>query len=48
MRGFSSDRPWLAVNPNFHEINAASQVDDQDSVFTHHRRLIALGADTPR
>ena len=40
--GFSTGRPWLAVNPNFTEINAASQVDDPDSVFTHHRGLIAL------
>ena len=40
--GFSTGRPWLAVNPNFTEINAAAQVDDPDSVFAHHRALIAL------
>ena len=40
--GFSTGRPWLAVNPNFTEINAASQVNDPDSVFAHHRALIAL------
>jgi len=45
--GFSTGRPWLAVNPNYQEINAASQVDDPDSVFNHHRRLIALRRRTP-
>jgi len=40
--GFSTGRPWLAVNPNYPDINAAAQVDDPDSVFHHHRRLIAL------
>ena len=39
--------PWLAVNPNHTEINAAAQVDDPDSVFTHHQRLIALRHDDP-
>ena len=45
--GFSSNRPWLPVNPNFLEINAASQMHAQDSVFTHHRRLIALRRQHP-
>ena len=45
--GFSTGRPWLAVNPNYREINAAFQVDDPDSVFNHHRRLIALRRRTP-
>ena len=30
------------MNPNHVRINAASQVDDPDSVFNHYRRLIAL------
>ncbi|HSI60684.1 MAG TPA: alpha-glucosidase [Ideonella sp.] len=40
--GFTTGTPWLAVNPNHTEINAAAQVDDPDSVYHHHRRLIAL------
>ena len=40
--GFTTGRPWLAVNPNYTEINAQAQVDDPDSVFAHHRALIAL------
>ncbi|TDQ00205.1 glycoside hydrolase family 13 protein [Labedaea rhizosphaerae] len=40
--GFTTGKPWIAVNPNHVEINAAAQVDDPDSVFAHHRRLIDL------
>lgn len=40
--GFTIGTPWLAVNPNTTEINAAAQLADPDSVFHHHRRLIAL------
>jgi oligo-1,6-glucosidase len=40
--GFTTGRPWLAVNPNHEEINAAAQVDDPDSVFAHYQRLIGL------
>ena len=31
--GFTTGTPWIAVNPNYPEINAAAQVDDPDSVF---------------
>ncbi|SCK46659.1 alpha-glucosidase [Streptomyces sp. WMMB 322] len=40
--GFTTGTPWIAVNPNHTEINAAAQLDDPDSVFHHYRRLIAL------
>ena len=40
--GFTTGTPWLKVNPNYREINAASQVNDPDSVFSFYRRLIAL------
>jgi oligo-1,6-glucosidase len=40
--GFTTGTPWIGVNPNYLEVNAASQVDDPDSVFSHYRRLIAL------
>jgi len=40
--GFTSATPWLAVHPNFLEVNAEAQVADDDSVFHHCRRLIAL------
>ncbi|MFI7701578.1 alpha-glucosidase [Nonomuraea sp. NPDC049480] len=40
--GFTTGTPWLPVNPNHTEINAADQRKDPDSVFHFHRRLIAL------
>ena len=45
--GFTTGEPWIPVNPNHTEINAAAQVDDPDSVFNHYRRLIALRHDEP-
>jgi oligo-1,6-glucosidase len=45
--GFSTGTPWLPVNPNHHEINAAVQVDDPESVFNHYRRLVALRHEVP-
>ena len=40
--GFTTGKPWLALNPNWREINADMALQDPDSVFHHYRRLIAL------
>ncbi|MCF6735765.1 alpha-glucosidase [Blastococcus sp. KM273129] len=40
--GFTTGTPWLAVNPDHVEWNAAAQRDDEHSVLAHYRRLIAL------
>ncbi|MFI1388038.1 alpha-glucosidase [Streptomyces griseoaurantiacus] len=40
--GFTTGRPWLAVNPNHDRINAAAQYEDPDSVYHYYRRLIEL------
>ncbi|SDC69044.1 oligo-1,6-glucosidase [Melghirimyces thermohalophilus] len=40
--GFTSGTPWIRVNPNYPEINAAQAVKDPDSVFHYYRRLIQL------
>jgi oligo-1,6-glucosidase len=40
--GFSTAPPWIQVNPNYLEINAAAALADPDSVFHHYRRLIEL------
>ncbi|MGY1729575.1 alpha-glucosidase [Geodermatophilus sp. SYSU D01062] len=45
--GFTTGTPWLAVNPDHVEWNAAAQRDDPASVFAHHRRLIALRHEDP-
>jgi len=40
--GFTTGTPWIAVNPDYPEVNAATQVGQPDSVFEHYRRLIDL------
>ncbi|QZN86550.1 alpha-glucosidase [Cellulomonas sp. C5510] len=40
--GFTTGTPWLAVNPNHVEVNAAAEQADPASVLHHYRRLIAL------
>lgn len=44
--GFTTGTPWLKVNPNFVSINAAAQMDDQDSVRSFYKKLIALRKDS--
>ena len=45
--GFTTGEPWIAVNPNHRWLNAASQYDDPDSVFSWYRRLIELRHTSP-
>jgi oligo-1,6-glucosidase len=40
--GFSTGTPWIAVNPNYPQINAAAQSGDPDSVLAHYRSVIDL------
>ncbi len=40
--GFTSGTPWIAINPDHLQVNAAAQVGNPDSVFEHYRRLITL------
>ena len=40
--GFTTGTPWIMVNPNYREINAAAQENDPDSVLNYYRRLIRL------
>lgn len=40
--GFTTGRPWLAVNPNAEAINAEDQAARLDSVLAHTRALIAF------
>ena len=40
--GFTTGKPWLALNPNYTEINAAEQEGRADSVLNWYRRLTAL------
>lgn len=41
--GFTTGpKTWLAVNPNYKEINAAAEVGDPDSIYNYTRKLIEL------
>ncbi|WP_455618186.1 glycoside hydrolase family 13 protein [Eisenbergiella sp.] len=45
--GFSTGKPWIMVNPNYHEINAKDQVGREDSVFSFYKKLVALRKERP-
>ena len=40
--GFTAGKPWIRVNPNYLNINAAAQQADPDSVWHCYQKLIAL------
>jgi oligo-1,6-glucosidase len=40
--GFTTGTPWITVNPNYPQVNAAAQVGQAGSVYEHYRRLIEL------
>lgn len=45
--GFTGGEPWLKVNPNYREINAAKQIEDENSVFRCYQDLIRLRKEYP-
>lgn len=40
--GFTTGTPWIAVNPNYTDINAEQAAADPDSIFNYYKQLIAL------
>ena len=46
--GFTTGgKAWLAVNPNYKEINAAQELADPNSVYRYTQQMIALRHKTP-
>jgi oligo-1,6-glucosidase len=46
--GFTtSAKPWLAVNPNYKELNAERALANPNSVYHHFRRMIDLRKNAP-
>lgn len=45
--GFTTATPWIAVNPNYKEINAKAETADPNSVFHYYKKLIALRKANP-
>ncbi len=40
--GFTTGKPWLAVNPNYKEINVEAALKDPNSIFYTYQKLIKL------
>lgn len=45
--GFTEGTPWIEVNSNYKEINAKTQVNDPNSIFSCYKKLIQLRKDYP-
>lgn len=45
--GFTTGIPWIKVNPNYKEINAKSQVNDPNSIFSCYKKLVQLRKEYP-
>lgn len=43
--GFTTGTPWIKVNPNYKNINAAVQEKDANSVLNYFRRIVKLRRD---
>ncbi|MGM0369274.1 MAG: glycoside hydrolase family 13 protein [Bacillota bacterium] len=40
--GFTTGEPWIKVNPNYEQINAAAVLEDPESIFYYYQELIEL------
>ncbi|XMB67399.1 alpha-glucosidase [Mycoplasmatota bacterium zrk1] len=40
--GFSKSKPWIKVNNNHKWLNVADQVDDDDSILNHYKRVFSI------
>lgn len=40
--GFSENKPWIKVNPNYKEINVEDSMKDPDSIYHYYRSMIQL------
>lgn len=40
--GFTEGIPWLKINSNYKEVNAKSQINENNSVYAYYKKLIRL------
>lgn len=38
--GFTTGKPWFPVNKNYKEINAKKELEDENSILNHYKKLI--------
>lgn len=46
--GFTTGEPWLPVNPNYHSVNVADEVDRSDSALSFFRRAVSFRRSHPQ
>ena len=40
--GFTPGTPWMAVNPNYPQINAAAEAKDTNSILNYYKKIIRV------
>ena len=40
--GFSTEKPWMRMNSNYHSINVTNEKDNTESVLCYYKKMIAL------
>lgn len=40
--GFSNEKPWIKINPNYTSVNVEAQENDPDSILNYYRKILAL------
>lgn len=45
--GFTTQKPWLAVNPNYSTVNVAAQEKDPNSILNYFRKMVQLRKTDP-
>ena len=45
--GFTTGKPWLAINPNYTNVNVSASLRDQQSIFYFYKKLINLRQKMP-
>ncbi len=45
--GFTTGAPWIKINPNYKDINAGSQIHDENSVFSYYKKLVHMRKQEP-
>ncbi len=40
--GFSTGRPWLKVNPNYHTVNVKTDIENPHGVYQYYQKLLKL------
>lgn len=40
--GFSESEPWISVPGHYEKINAETEIEDEDSIYSFYKKLITL------